>query len=337
MNAAELSKQAYNSFRLEGSMASVDTHLKLFDYRNAVRHELVEKINGKFWIGPDIGTTYDVIIPPNGAIVEVDVTLPYEDLRPFTDFDPYGLSTIEATTRSRFAQLGLEVPKSAFADIARTFYWIPQEDGTKKRFGGIVPAQNWSARPIKMEAGTKFFSGHFWDGETIIGEELHSFVGRDILISGQENETWRWWYSPNSTGEIEDIQGIEFFIDEKSRSWIPPSTVPMSINDGHSRNHNRAGVDKYLHSPVPIRQKPTLIIAQTMADIELTPKVHGLIEMALSPHGLPIGQGETDDIQTNSVFIRGGNTYGKMRSETLEHTGKFHKPQTVLMRFAHAA
>ena len=336
MSTVELSREAYRSMRVNGSMTPANYQVALFGYRTDVRRELGVQFGDKFWISPDLGTKYDVVIPPNGGMTLVDIALDPATLVPFSSFHPYSLSTISATTRSRFAQLGLEVPQNAFTDIARTFYWTPRADGTKQ-FGALVPVRNLAARPIEMSAGTNFFSGFYWNGKTLTGGELYNAVGNTIRISGKENETWRWFYGKDSIGKIADVRGIEFFIDEESRSWVPSGIEPMYLDGEPAINHNRACVDKYLQSPIPNRPSSTLVIAQTIADIELEPSVHGIVNMSVIP-----GEDSDEEVvssasQTNSVLIRGGNTFGKMRTEILETPAQSGKPQTSLMQFVRAA
>lgn len=325
-------REAYRAFRRGEAVSSVlDPHVReLFAYRMEVREEL--NARGKFWISPDIATDMDVIIPPNRTAKYVDIRLEPDKLSPFTEYNPYAVSCAYETTRSRFAQLGLEVIEGSSAEIARTFYWTQEEDGSK-RYGAAVPVVNYAARPIFLPRGTRFFYLYYWDWKTIQGEELVDLVGKEIGLSGEEGKEWKWSYWPRFEGQVEGINGIELLIDEESQQWVPSGNEPMSISDGSIENHNRAGVDAYLAKPIPKVEKPILWIAETQSEVNLKEGVNGIVGRFI-----PRSESEPEyfEFQTNALLLQGGNTYGKMRTEIYSATTPDLIPKSSFVRFARA-
>lgn len=198
-------------------------------------------------------------------------------------------------------------------------------------------SKNFAARAIHLPFDTKFFYLYYWDGSTIRGKQLKDLVGSKIKVNpDDQNKKWRYWYGPYASARDEDIRGIEFFIDPESRAYVPPHPEPMLLSDAPSANHNRSGVDQYLVKPIPQSAKPMLWIAETMSEIELDKSVNGLVDQAVSRMSHPVGMYENGDFQSNSIFVKGGNTYGKMRNEIVSETTEGKIPESTLVRFAWA-
>lgn len=296
-------------------------------YREWVREKLKETLAGKFWVGPDLATTKESLIEPH-SLTFIPVLLP-ENL-PLLRFHPYAFSCVYASTRSRYAQMGLEVSRNAGTEIAKTFQEVSRPDGSLV-YQAQIPVVNQSARAIHLSCGEKFFYLYWWSGETITGQKLVDLVGSAIKIQGEQGKDWQWWY--NSAGET---GGIEFLIDPQSRSWIPPDSQPMRIADGPVTNHSRETVDAYLKKPIPRTEKPLFWVGETQAEIILDPTVHGLVDMSVTCGIGGCVEKENRDFQTNSVIIQGGNTAGRIRAEVSSPTIEDEIPKAILLRFAMA-
>lgn len=300
-----------------------------FGFRTAVRRELEERPEN-FWLSPDIAAAEDTLVYP-GKVTSVTINLPhpvppFTDLKSFTDprlapYQPLSVSCAYGHTRSRFAQLGLHLRPEAGAAIAETIE--PIDDSYPSRgYRAIVWVQNYARRPILLHEGTRFFNLYYFKS-TITGSTLRNLVGSQIKIDGVMGRDWRFW---SSRPEYGLAQGIEFLIDPKSRRWVEPSDEPMTLNDGPSDNHNRAGVDNYL-SPAPKTEERIFWIAGTVTNIELDRTVNGLTDRTVK-------EGATHDLQTNSLIIAGGNTTGKLRTEIYSPTREGLVPTHSLMKFS---
>lgn len=296
-------------------------------YRLWVREKLKELFGGKFWVGPDIATANSARLEPNCRTL-VPIAIP-SDLKPFTDLHPYAFSCVYASTRSRYAQLGLEVSKATGVEIAATLQPVQDSHDSYK---ALIPVINQGVRAIHLSCGEKFFYLYWWGGATVTGQKLVDLVGSKIKIEGEQGKDWQWWH--NSAGEI---GGVEFLIDPQSRAWIPPHTEPARISDGQTVNHSRDIVDAYLKKPVPQTGKPLFWVGETRAEITLDPSVHGLVDMSVAcSMGACISEEENFDFQANSVLIQGGNTAGRLRTEICSPTTEDKIPQAILLRFAMA-
>jgi hypothetical protein len=332
--------QAYNDFRLGQTGVALDAReTALFNYRLLKREELNSALEGGFWISPDIAVATSATIAP-GERVFVPITLPDKPV-PLPCFDhPCAFSILLPSTRSRFAQLGLEVLPSAGFSIAQT----PLIEPKSGELRAIIPVINYAARPIHLPEGTKFFYLYYWNGKTITGQSLINLLGSAVKISGVEGKDWRWWYGQEAMDvglrrehvQGKDIQGIELFLNPESQAWIPPSCEPMAISDASASNHNRAEIDQFLKKPVPESEESLFWVAETSASLAISPTIHGLVDWVVTLSGEPVATDDNSHHQTNSTLIRGGHTFGKMRVEIFSPTTEDVIPRTVLLRFAKA-
>lgn len=314
-----------------GDLGGIGTADPLRIYRQEVRGAIEKVLNEKFWIGPDIPTASRVIIPARGSEI-VPIILDPVDLQLFLRHHEYAVSTAFATTRSRFAQLGLEVDEYGPLYIAKTIEKLPDSD----LYRAEVPVHNYAARPILLPEGTKFFYMYYWNKQTLTGKDLVDYMKDDIRISGKEGEDWRFWYGSHAAKTEKNIEGIEFFINEDTIAYIPPSDEAMSISDGPAVDHNRASVDAYLQKPVPDSVSPLLWIAEIKSRLTLSKNVHGIVDMRVSHGENIVGTELTQGFQTNSILLRAGNTDSHIRTEVYSSTKSGIRPRIYLIRFAKA-
>lgn len=296
-------QEAYQRLALpqRGKLGITEDDILLLAYREAVRTELNKR---GFIITPDIASTKDQVIPAND-LVFIPVAIP-EDFFPIPNLHPYALSVLHATTRSRYAQAGLEVVK-----------------------GGILHSKvtviNHSDRPIELSKDEAFFYAYYFDGKTMRGEELDSRIGTEqdakIRVVGRENVDWRKWYGVDKIHVPKNLEGIEFVINPESRRWILPGDEPIRLHDKDAENHLRGLLDTFLTKPIPQTGEQMFWVSESSAELYLDSSVHGILE-------------ESDyDFQTNSALFKGGNTYGRMRNEIVSPTTEERIPKSIIMRF----
>lgn len=301
-------EEAYQRLALpqHGKLGVTEDDVLLLAYREAVRGELNKR---GFIITPDIASAKDMVVPAND-LVFVPVAIP-EDFFPISNLHPYALSVLHATTRSRYAQVGLEIVK-----------------------GGILHSKvtviNHSNRPIELSKGEAFFYAYYFDGQTMKGKELDSRIGAGqdakIRVVGRENVDWRKWYGVNKAHIPENLKGIEFIINPESRRWISPGDEPIRLHNKVAGNHLRGVLDTYLTKPIPQTDEQMFWVSESFAELYLDSSVHGILEWFVD---------ETNhNFQTNSVLFKGGNTYGRMRNEIVSPTTEERIPKSIIMRFA---
>lgn len=295
--------------------------------RRQINEEIRETTTG-FWKSGDIATAESIVVEP-GRPIAVDVVVP-DDLGPLDLYYPWSLHLAYVHTRSRFAQLGLEVRQTA--GIAMSCMARPEYECDDSRHLSTVFVDNHSQRAVYLPEDTRLFNLYYYTAQPLRGENLIKSIGTDISIGGQEGEDWRWWYAGEEK-RLENIEGIEFFIDFDSRAYIPPNPVPIVINDGSALNHNREEVASYLRRPIPIQREHLLTIAKSKSTLDLSILVHGLVDTGLSYRNYPIGTHSVEGHQLASVIMEGGSTSGQFITEFLENTLESTSPRTVAVRF----
>lgn len=281
-------------------------------FRGFFRQIINSRLEGHFWISDDITTAQDVIIPARSWI-QIPVILP-NDLGPFTGLDIYALSCASVTTRSRFAQIGLEVSENGTVAIAESARRMDPNLTLANTF-----VYNHANRDIFMDADTPFAYLYYWDRTVLRNQE-------------KEGLYWRRWYAPYDG----TLSGIEFFIDPNSRRYIPWEDEPMQIYSGPSELHNRKEVDKYLHSSIPESNEPTLVVSQISANLYLPRTIHGICNMDTARNGAVIGTDYSQHFQMNAVVLQGGNTNSHIRAEHVCTTTPGNMPTNLLVHFVNA-
>ncbi len=312
----------------EATVPMIDRGAFIRDARRLVVEEVKEEVGGSFWKSADVKTANDFVVQPGGERTRVSVVIP-EDLGPFAKYVPWGLSLPYATTRSRYAQLGLEI--CPHTDLSMSHSCYPSEPDYEGIRIADVYVKNFSQRAIRLPEDTGFFYLYYFNSPPLRGKNLMKMVGNDIKIGGEEGVDWRWWCP--KTRDVDKIEGIEFFIDPESKAWIAPDNTEITIGSGSASNHNRAGVDAYLESPVPVVKDPILTIAESKSSLELSEDVNGLVETGVVYGGNRIGIVDPHARHLDSIYMEGGNTYGKFRTEVLGATTPTLSPQTVAIRF----
>lgn len=323
---------AAHSDQIRLSPTSADIGLSL--QRHTYRQELDKRLEGKVWIGPDISNTDEVYIPANGSQI-VTVGLP-DTFEPFVGMDTYALSLAEITTRSRFAQIGLEVPPGQGPFIGASIAGEEYQSGDGTRYAQVA-VRNFAPSPIYLPEQTPFFSFYYWNGRTLEGEALMEEFGKTIQIQGGEDEDWRWWYGEGQSYEKDTVKGIEFFIDQDTARTIRAGQTPLVLDSSAATLHNRHQVDQYVE-PLYDSEDSVFWIAELSAHLTLSQGIHGFLNEAATvgraPSLLDNGEEKNHHRQTNSIVLKGGNTNSNIRVEIISPTKADQMPDTVLVRFA---
>jgi hypothetical protein len=288
------------------------------------------------WKGADIKVGADVVIK-DSAIVSIVIdqgALPEDD-----NFFISSIRGLKASTKSRLAQLGLEVDES----VGRQVSELASKRGYKIGSGTIITAQalvhNFSARPISLEKGTDLF--RFFDtpkksleGEDLLveGEDLLDlFLNREIQISGHRRKDWDWTHGNGYIKSNGDINGVAVRIKSGNRLWIPPSDIPISAREIQEAEDYRSMLGLYF-VPVPITEQSIFWIGETV-DMSLGKGIEAELGKAVAPNLAAIGSLDKWGEQINARLIDGGKTKWPVRVEVLSSTAADRIPNYVTFRF----
>lgn len=138
---------------------------------------------GGFWSGPDIEIAEKKIIPPESS-EEICLFINKESL-PHVDLNRNVIHHLQYSTRSRFAQAGIEVEFNAEnlsdEDIERI------NNGEEVSVSATIT--NHGSRPVELEGGVARF---FWANKHnyLSGEELKKTVSSQMEIEGECGKDW---------------------------------------------------------------------------------------------------------------------------------------------------
>lgn len=318
----------------------------------------------KFWKGPDFETLENsTILPRKIGRLFVSVrpqNLPSYSQHPFT-------SGVCISTRSRYAQLGLEVCDfneflkirviSQKTDMYEMDIFEKKEEiapsyegilmdllktEMRSRYGDVSPlrtrnpqefrieVKNHSTRPIIIPPGSRLFRFYSLYGSKILNQELVSSVeSGGIKIDGRFGEDWMW--SLKRKGDREKIDGIIVRIKDENRRWIPPDpdNTPLSISD---EGDYRGGLENFLE-PIPQTDEKILWIGET-PKITIRSSLDALVDWMVFQD--KNGWNESSNIKCgthiNSYIIDGGTDW-PVRVEVVSPTTPEKMPNFVLLRF----
>lgn len=237
-----------------------------------------------FWMGKDIDALDTVVIQPGKtAFVPVDLTtltIMSEQLA------GWQLAQMEAHTRSRYMQMGIEVHENASQRIKAAL------DAHQTQAEVLV--QNHFPSEFTLRPGG-LFQPFLLGKSRVTGEELVELhESGDLTIRGEEGSDWNWRYKECTRKSPHDIVGIDFALKDE-RFWLPKGAATI---DPYARDY-RKQIDAQLEQ-VPNGEIPNIWIGETRASLLLNPKVHGVIR---------------DRNHFNSPLIKGGQTNWNVRVE----------------------
>ncbi len=284
-----------------------------------------------FWKGADIATTQNVIVPKLGYSA-VGMNIPHGGLPSFLRQHSELASKIRASTRSRWAQLGLEIEDNG-TQLQEAL--TSSSSGLENPNGLNISVQvnNHSQRDILIPLGAKVFRSFY---ET----EKHRYVGNDLLnlmesrkvaIEGNPGETWEIAYDSKKKPVGMYVKILE------DRRWIPPdksrSPKPMQISDKGDKYRDE--IDQKLVS-VPQTPQVKLWIGETVR-MTLAHEINGILHSAVSPNLQGRGSLNSFGTHVNSHLIDGGETDWGVRVEVNSSTVPAQMPNFAYFYFVKAA
>lgn len=206
----------------------------------------LEKFGNTLWRGTPLEVAQPHIISDANSVS----FLLKQDNLPFKgDISVNILPHLQVHVRSRYAHLGLDV----FYDTGEQLFKAAQEQGMLKEGQQVevsLPLINHCARPIELPKGAKPF--HFFlvpDAAYVRGKELEYMVGKEddktIRIRGRKGRDWRLYYETGPTGK-KIASALYLKVDPDERYWIPPTNVPIRLNEAGTFEQAREFLFTYL-------------------------------------------------------------------------------------------
>lgn len=285
-------------------------------------------VGERLWKGPDVSSTNSVLLMPSQSAA-VPILITSESFPPRDAFFSKNLAALEVSTRSRVAQLGVEVcgilKEGVPQNILRDWQSL---NGNVHSFEAKIKVKNHCKRPIRIPENFPIFRFfHETIASSIIGKALKFMYEEEKLkIEGEEGKDWEWSMKRNNTtGEMEPI-GLFIKIDSQGRKYISPSDTPIILDD---KVHDyRKSIDS-ISEPIRetsdsilwVGETPKITLGEDLEIILGKSAFHDFREMRSD------GMGR----QINSRLIDGGRTDWKIRVEILSPTTLSGIPNYVYM------
>lgn len=227
------------------------------------------------------------------------------NLEPFIDLDTSTFGFVQVSTRSRYAQFGIEVPSNAPLYIAATI----KEDTYQhdQRVNASVPVRNHSPRPIHLKEGTGLFKLFADNPPIAMDQKLIDLVRTGkIRLSGKKGIDWAFDVLFSEYDESYHTHGIWLRLNPEKRFWLPPdpNRRTLEIPEGSEIDYRRE-VDRRLRA-APFFKDPTLWVGETVSRLKLDPSVNARIS-TVNP---------TYMNHANSLLIDGGSDW-RIRTEII--------------------
>lgn len=205
-----------------------------------------------------------------------------------------------ASTKSRFAQIGVEV--SDWQDIpANTWRQLARGKDV------IVPmnVNNYSSRPVIIPSGMPLFRfvspllTPYLKGEGL----FQTYNAGLINVEGKQGDTWEWSYADNT--DMPDLRNKKSIYGMRIKlkpdlKWIPPSNEPINMENFVGPDYRRK-IDDLLE-PVPDFDTPVLCISETYP-LRLADSISGFINIYTSPWGRQINSRYIDPISNWGIRV----------------------------------
>lgn len=266
------------------------------------------------WSGPDIEITETQTIDKKTSQIAF-LSVGRENFPPDINLDLNIARLLHLSTRSRFAQTGIEIDftDQSFSDD------IIERINKGEKVNIPVKINNQGTRPVELEGGVARF---FWFNEPdrLKGEELKNAISSSIKIGGENGKDWFFIDSDHkadkkidqsrdaeySMGSIPCQKNISIVLPIKKKLYIPESNKPLKIK-------NRKDLEDEL-KPKPASgnyDSETVEIGETER-LTLDNETCAVINWGVS---------DTGGIHRKSVFIDPGFD-GHIRTETLFNGSK---------------
>ena len=285
---------------------------------------LRHNIEGRLWKGSDVVTTRPIILNQSQSTAVIVVITP-DSLRPHDSFFPKSPDSLQVSTRSRLAQVGLEVhginKDSVPQDVRASWKNL---NGNMLTFEAAVDVTNHCKRPIRLDKDFPMFRFFHESSDSVLkGKTLASiFAEGSLRIEGEEGADW----------ELSHRNGLFVRINSQGRKWIPPDrdNKPIVIDDSTLEGVDYRGKLDPLLRPIPRVEEKILWIGETPR-ITLSEDLEVILGKSAF-HDYRDIRGDTTGIQINSRLIDGGKTDWAIRVEILSPTNPDKMPNFVHMR-----
>ena len=297
-----------------------ETGLDRLLYRIPFRQELKRRVGKKFWKSQNIPIAKDFILRC-GFASYVPFLLP-SDLAPFEGLPSDVFCYAVSSTRSRYAQVGVDVLPPAGQLIAETLECEVYSKNERRENRVHVLVANNSNRPVHFSEGSGLFRLYIdpttIEPELIREEEKLSRLveNGEIGLNGERGKDWKLLPS-----------GVVLRINPEKRMWTPQSSdnSPLQIPDETGIDY-REIIDRHLE-PAPKSSFLLHWIGETVSSIRLGTGINALIDKNPSIDGnVP-----TRRLHTNSVIVDEGYD-GTIRTEITSPTDS-NSPNYILLRF----
>lgn len=266
------------------------------------------------WKGPDLRTTGDdkIILP--GSILHIPVLVNLINLPDLKDLDP---GKVKPSTKSKLAQLGLEVDESVGRWIAVGAKENFEREGLSRPFEKDILVKNHSFRSIKIERGSPLFRLYV-PGSFIEGDALEDLMKSEkVWIDGNRGKEWDYVY-PHAYPRTNPY-GIAVRINSGKKLWIPlgENGKPLSVREIQQAGNYREYLDRR-YEAAPRTADQILWIGETVT-MRLSPHIDAELEKTVfSSLAAQIKGGAGSQIAAR--LIDGEKTEWEVRVEVLGPT-----------------
>lgn len=268
----------------------------------------------RVWKGPDLRAIGDDKIIPPGKTLHIPVLVNSASLPDLIDLDP---TKVKPSTKSKLAQLGLEVDESVGRWIATQAKENLEREGISRPFEMSVLIKNHGLPPIKIERGSPLFRLYI-PGSFIEGDGLRYLMGSGkVQVDGNRGKEWDYVY-PHIYPRTNPY-GIAVRINSGKKLWIPSDRngEPLSVREvQQAANYRDYLGTKY--KPVPRTADKILWIGETVS-MKLSSGIDAELEKTVFPNLVALKGGEAGS-QIAARLIDGAKTEWEVRVEVLGPT-----------------
>lgn len=288
----------------------------------------------RFWKGQDVLVAKDVTVGHLGSFVEIVIangSLPL--IRTFSDIPKIG--RLFPSTRSRLAQLGLEVIEGAQRRVERIIekQSIGSVDLMNRSFSTTVPVVGHGMREVRLEKGTPLFR-FYSPGAPIKGEELEDLVSSgEIAVEGRRGDDWNFVYE--SPYEKSVPWGIAVRITGP-RFWIPSSVSPIPAQEVIETRDYREVLNKF-YEPIPkiIESKESILWVGETKALHLSEKIDAVIDRDVVPNLSAMGRPGKWGEHIDARLIDAESSW-PIRVEVVSPIATGRIPNYAVFRFMHS-
>lgn len=281
------------------------------------------------WKGPDLKTTGEDKIVLSGSTLYITVLVNPANLPDLTELDP---TKVKPSTKSKLAQLGLEVDESVGRWIVVQAKENFEKEGVSRPFEMSILTKNHSLRPIIIESGSPLFRLYI-PGSYIEGESLKNLMeSGQIEIDGNRGKEWDYVY-PHVYPRTNPY-GLAVRLNSGKKLWIPSgeNNEPLSVREVQQAANYRDYL-RTKYKPVPRTADKILWIGETVI-MKLSPGIDAELEKTVFPNLVALKGGESGS-QIAARLIDGGKTEWEVRVEVLGPTDS-EVANYAVFRFMHS-